>query len=356
MQGTRNNSIYQQEIQKCCEIFKGWSVVENKTILITGATGLIGVFLIDVIMDQNKRHNSNINIIALGRNEERAKERLGVYWNDIRFRFMIHDVNETFHTEDFKNNIDFIIHGASNTHPILYSKAPIDTIETNVIGTKNLLELAVAQDKCRFVFMSSVEIYGENMSDKEAFQEEDCGYLNCNTLRACYSEGKRLGETLCQAYMATYNIDVVIPRLCRVYGPTMLATDSKVFSQFMLNTVAGDDIILKSEGKQKYSYIYVFDAVTAILTIMTNGKKGEAYNISDINSDITLKELAEYMASINKTKVIYQPPNDKERRGYSIATKAILNSDKLINLGWRCQYKIHEGIRVTYNIMTNKKR
>lgn len=351
MQKIRDNLQYRKEIQQCAKMFSEWDILENKTILITGATGMIGVFLIDVIMEQNKQFNANINILAIGRNLEKAKNRLGVYWNNKDFCFIAHDVNQSFDDIKFQDNIDFIIHGASNTHPILYSKNPINTIETNVIGTKNLLELAISQERCRFVFLSSVEIYGENRSDKEAFQEEDCGYLNCNTLRACYSEGKRLGETLCQAYMSMYDLDIVIARLCRVYGPTVLASDTKVLSQFMKQAIIGADIILKSNGRQKYSYLYITDAISGVFTVMLKGKRGEAYNIADEASNITIKELAECLAKMSARKVIHETPDEIEKRGYSLATKAILNADKLKGMGWKCRYNIHQGLRITYDIL-----
>ena len=351
MKEIRKKKQYQDEIFKCSNIPLEWNIFAHKTILISGATGMIGVFLIDVLMERNKLYKDDIKIIAIGRDEEKAKNRLGIYWNVKEFQFIVHDVNKPFMTKEIKESIDFIVHGASNTHPILYSMDPIGTIEANVIGTKNLLDLGTVYKGCRFIFLSSVEIYGENRGDVEAFHEDDCGYLNCNTLRACYTEGKRLGEALCQAYISKYQSDAVILRLCRVYGPTMKKTDTKAHAQFLVNASTGNDIVLKSEGNQKYSYLYVADIITAILTIMIRGKKGEAYNVADEDSNITLKELASYIASISNVQVIYDLPDEIERKGYSIATKAILNANKLKETGWISRYNIQDGIRITYDII-----
>ena len=248
-------------------------------------------------------------------------------------------------------DMDYIIHGASNTHPVQYTLDPVGTIEANVTGTKNLLELTALMPHCRLVFLSSVEIYGENRGDTEEFTESYCGYIDCNTLRACYTEGKRLGETLCQAYIATRGIDVVIPRLCRVYGPTMLLTDTKAISQLIKKAVAGEDIVLKSEGMQLYSYLYVADIVTAILTLLLKGETGEAYNVADRSSNSSLRELAQYLANLSNREVVYELPSELESRGYSTATKALLNPDKLIALGWNSRYTLEEGLKLTYEML-----
>lgn len=353
MHGIREKERYQYQIKELAGSILEWNQLRGKIILITGATGLIGVFLIDVLMQRNKEFNDDISIIAIGRDMEKAKERLGVYWDTRQFTFIQHDVNKPYNEWFFQElkNIHFIIHAASSTHPLQYSLDPIGTIDANVLGTKNLLELAAKHKSCRFVFLSSVEIYGENRGDTELFDEEYCGYINCNTLRACYTEGKRIGETLCQAYHSAKIIDIVIPRLARTYGPTMLSTDTKAISQFINKAIEKKDIVLKSKGLQLYSYVYVADAVSAILTIMLKGKQGEAYNVADTGSDSTLKNLAEELASLAGKKVVYELPGEEERKGYSVATKALLDSVKLKSIGWESRYDIHEGLRQTYEIL-----
>lgn len=347
----RNNPAYQQQIMDCAEASVEWSLLQNKVILITGATGMIGVFLIDVLMERNKKYNDNIRIVALSRDEDKIKQRLGIYLKNQSITFLKHDVNQPITRDILPVEIDYIIHGASNTHPLQYTLDPVGTIEANVTGTRNLLELTALMPHCRMVFLSSVEVYGENRGDTEEFAESYCGYIDCNTLRACYTEGKRLGEALCQAYIATRGIDAVIPRLCRVYGPTMLPTDTKAISQLIKKAVTGENIVLKSEGKQLYSYLYVADVVTAILTLLLKGETGQAYNVADRSSNSSLKELAQYLANLNGRKVVYELPDDLESRGYSTATKALLNPDKLKALGWNSRYALGEGLELTYEIL-----
>ena len=205
---------------------------------------------------------------------------------------------------------DYLIHAASNTHPMQYSQDAIGTIATNITGTQNLLEYAVSHKTKRCCFLSSVEIYGENRGDTEKFEENYLGYIDCNTVRAGYPESKRLGEALCNAYRQTHNLEFVISRLSRVYGPTMLLTDSKAIAQFIKKAAAGEDIILKSEGNQKYSYTYVTDAASAILYTLLKGETGKAYNAADDQSDITLKDMAAYLARLAGSRVIFQLPEE----------------------------------------------
>ena len=170
-------------------------------------------------------------------------------------------------------------------------------------------------------------------------------------MRAGYPESKRCGEALCQAYKAQKGLDIVIPRPTRSYGPTMLMSDTKAISQFIKKGIAGEDIVLKSAGTQYYSYTYVADAVSGILTILLKGESGEAYNIADEHSDIMLKDLAAIIADINGKKVVFEIPDAVEAAGYSKATKARLDGRKLQALGWMPKYDIKSGIERTIRIL-----
>lgn len=337
-------NLYEQELHKLNNQSLPWEKLSGKTILISGATGMIGKCLIDVLMLCNETKHSDMRIIALSRNEARARKRFGTYWDNDYFLHLSCDVNEEIPE---CGQVDYVIHAASNTHPLQYSEDPIGTIASNVIGTKNLLDYAVSHGAKYFCFVSSVEVYGENRGDTEKFDEKYLGYIDCNTLRAGYPESKRLGETLCNAYSQTYGLAFSIPRLSRVYGPTMLPSDTKAISQFIRKAAAGENIVLKSEGNQKYSYTFVTDAVSGILYAMLMGRPGEAYNVADEQSDITLKDLAGILARIGGTQVIFELPDEKERRGYSIATKAMLDASKLRALGWAPQVHMAEGLQCT---------
>ena len=304
-----DSSIYISDIKKIAELDYAWDKLMGKCLAISGATGMIGSFLIDVLMYRNEYYNQNVKVYAFGRNEEKAKKRFGRYFDNNYFEFIMHDINTPIEEKICVNKVDYIIHAASNTHPVAYASDPIGTISANVIGTNNLLDWAVKVGCERFVFLSSVEIYGENRGDTDKFAEDYLGYIDCNTLRAGYPESKRTGEALCQAYIKQKGLDVVIPRLSRCYGPTMLSSDTKALSQFILKGVHNEDIILKSEGNQEYSYSYVGDAVSGIFKLMFDGECGSAYNVVSDNSDIMLKDLAGIIADYTGRKVIFELPD-----------------------------------------------
>lgn len=344
--------MYLLDIDYVAKLELPWEKLKSQSLLITGASGLIGSFLIDVLMRKNKLNNLDCTIYALGRNIDKAKIRFSEYWNDNKFNFIIFDINEEI-KETKINTIDYIIHLASNTHPMAYATDPIGTVTTNIIGTNNILKCARTHNTKRVVFASSNEIYGENRGDVESFDENYCGYINCNTMRAGYPESKRCGEALCQSYIKQAGLDIVIPRFTRSYGPTMLMTDTKAISQFIKKGVLGEDIVLKSAGTQYYSYTYVADAVAGLITILLKGNNGEAYNIADEKSDIMLKDLANIIARYAQREVIFELPNDTEKSGYSTATKARLSSEKLKKLGWIAKYDISTGLEQTLKILQN---
>lgn len=321
-----------------------WNQLHNKRILITGASGMIGSTLIRALMEYNHEENGNIQIVGLSRNQETAKAQLQDVMDMSEFTYVSADINCPLEDMGY---FDYMIHCASNTHPRQYSGDPIGTIMTNVLGTKNLLDYAVEHRIERFVFLSSVEVYGENRGDVDVFSEDYLGYIDCNTLRSGYPEGKRLGESMCNAYAKQHGIDFVIPRLSRTYGPALLGTDSKAISQFIHKAADGEDIVLKSKGNQLFSYTFSEDAAAAVLLIMLKGLSGEAYNVSDKESALTLAELAQILADIAGTKVIFELPDEVEKAGYSTATKAVLDASKLESLGWRARVHMREGLERT---------
>ncbi len=323
-----------------------WDKLAGKTILLSGATGMIGKCMVDLLMQCNEEIliDCPVSIIALSRGEESARRRLGGYWDKDTFRYISCDINQGIPE---CGRADYVIHAASNTHPLQYSGDPIGTITSNVIGTKNLLDYAVSCHAERFCFVSSVEVYGENRGDVDRFKEDYLGYLDCNTLRAGYPESKRVGEALCNAYAQAHRLDFVIPRLSRVYGPTMLMSDSKAIAQFIKKAAAGGDIILKSTGTQCYSYTYALDAALAVITVLLRGESGGAYNISDTESEVTLRQIAEWLAEDNGVNVSFDIPDAAEQAGYSTATKALLDTKKIEGLGWRPRTHMREGLRRT---------
>lgn len=344
------NKDYVEDIHYASSLNLPWDKFKNRSVLVSGATGLIGSFFIDVILEKNLTNSLNCTIYALGRNEEKLKARFSKFADDSHLVFMQYDIQQPLVCNEL-GTVDYVLHLASNTHPLLYSTDPIGTILTNVFGLKNMLDFSVEHHATRFAFASSNEMYGENRGDVELFDEKYCGFIDCNTLRAGYPESKRCGEALCQAYKNQKGLDVVIPRFTRSYGPTMSMTDTKAIAQFIKKGVSGEDIVLKSEGTQYYSYTYVADAVSGLLTILLFGEIGEAYNIADESGDIMLKDLAAIIAGINGKNVVFELPDTVEAAGYSKATKARLDGSKLKALGWQSKYDVKSGIERTISIL-----
>ena len=343
------NRAYLDDVKMVGDLSLPWEKLQGGSILISGATGLVGSFLTDVLMEKNES-GLDCTVYALSRNAGRAAERFSRWKGNDKLQFIPYDITKPFVRDDL-GKVDYMLHLASNTHPMQYSTDPIGTITTNIIGLYNMLDFAVDHKATRFAFASSNEIYGENRGDVEMFTEDYCGYINCNTMRAGYPESKRCGEALCQAYKAQKELDIVIPRLTRSYGPTMLMSDTKAISQFIRKGIAGEDIILKSAGTQYYSYTYVADAVSGLLTVLLCGENGEAYNIADEASDIMLKDLAAIIAQTAGKEVVFELPDAVEAAGYSTATKARLDGSKLKTLGWKPAYDIQKGLERTIEIL-----
>lgn len=341
--------LYYEDLKDVADLSLPWEKLRGSSILITGATGMIGRFLSDVLMFKNEREELSCNLYVTGRSMEKLQARFSEYKGSPFLHLVEMDIN----IGNFPDlpSMDYCVHLASSTHPVAYAIDPIGTITANIIGTRNLLEFAHSHNCKRFAFASSNEIYGENRGDTELFKEDYCGYIDCNTMRAGYPESKRCGEALCQAYIRQKNMDIVIPRLTRSYGPTLLSSDTKALTQFLRKGLAREDIVLKSEGTQYYSYTYVADAVSGLLTVLLKGECGEAYNIADLASDIRLKDLAGIIAKEARTKVVFDLPDEVEKAGFSKATKARLDSSKLQKLGWKAHYTIEEGIRRTMQMM-----
>lgn len=335
---------FSKETERCATIPIDWSRIDNKTLLITGATGMVGKYLIDVLCYRNRAFQTRTRIFAVGRNEDKFKARFSDYELNPWLQFCKADVQEPIHIEE---HLDYIIHMASNTHPRLYASDPIGTEMSNIFGTYYLLNLAAKSNGCRFLFTSSGDIYGDNRNGKPLLGEKDCGYIDCNTLRAGYIEGKRASEALCNAFKEEKGVDFVIARLCRIYGPTMQLTDSKAISQFIMNAVKGEDIVLKSQGQQVFSYLYIYDVVTALLTLMTKGESGQAYNIADDGQFLSLRELATMLANLSKKEVKFDVPEEQERKGASSFMDVRLDPSKIKSLGWEPMVNVLDGLKET---------
>ena len=347
-----NHSLYRNDIQTAASLsFIPWDKLHGTSILITGATGLIGTCLIDILMEHNRMNVSDpITVYALVRSQERLHLRFADYEADSSFHYVVQDIRAPL-PDDL--TFTYMINGASNAHPAAYAKDPVGTILINIQGLTSLLSHAVAHGTKRVLEISSIEVYGQNRGDVEAFDESYCGFIDCNTARAGYPESKRVCEALCQSYRNQYGLSVCIARPSRVYGPTMLQEDNKATAQFIHNVLRGEDIVLKSDGKQRYSYTYMLDVATAFLTVLLKGEDGQAYNVADPASIVTLGGLAEKMAEQNHCHVRYDIPSQSESAGFSHLKDGVMCADKLETLGWKALVSMNEGIAKTIQILSN---
>lgn len=340
----KQHSLYQDDLVNVLSV-PGIDELRGKKFLITGASGLIGVCLIDALMCFNKQ-GAGISLFAIGRSKEKASYRLGEYYSDPCFHFIEQDVRlplpETV-------TPDYIIPLASNTHPLAYSQYPIETIEINVMGAEFALQKAQSTG-ATVLYPSTVEIYGNARGD-DMFTEDYTGILNLSNSRSCYTESKRVSEALCQSYFAEKGINVKIVRLSRVFGPTMLMSDTKASSQFIIKALQGENIVLKSNGEQFFSYIYVADAVAAMLYVLLHGVSGHAYNIANKKCDVHLKDFAQRCAEVAGTKVVFDLPDEVEKKGFSVAMSAILCTDKLLGLGFNPHYSFNDAVSRTIRIL-----
>ena len=322
----------QEDIRAVAELPYDWARLSGKTLMISGGTGFIGSFLIDVLRYRNARYHQNIRVVSLSRRGGRSDGTVTCLAADITAPIV------------YDGPVDYMLHLASNTHPQQYADDPVGTITTNVLGCQQLLHFAAEHGAKRFLLASSVEIYGQGTP--EPVDERYSGYIDCNQARSGYNEAKRTCEALCQAYRQQYGIEAVIARLSRVFGADK-KQDTKALSQFMGKAVAGEDIVLKSRGAQRYSYCYVADAASALLFLLLDGADGEAYNVADADDGSTLGGLAERIAALAGTQVVYQIAEDAAA---SRATYALLSTDKIARLGWRPLYTVADGLARTFAI------
>ena len=338
----KENALYQQDLRNIVSM-PGIETLHGKTILITGATGMVGTHLIDALMLLG-----NVKVYAVGRDKNKAMDRLGSYYDSPLFTFVEQDVCNKF-PSDIKP--DIIIPLASNTHPLAYSQYPVETMLINIKGAEHALNLAV-ETGATVLYPSTVEVYG-NAIGEDTFSEDYTGKLNLSTSRSCYTESKRSAEAMCQSFIAEKGAKVKIVRLSRLFGPTMLMTDSKASSQFIKKALAHEDIILKSEGNQLFSYTYITDAVRAMLHVLIYGEVGTAYNISCESCDVRLKEFAGLCAQYNGKDVIFELPSETERKGFSVAQKAVLDNSRLRSIGWTPLYNMKEALWRTLDIIAS---
>ena len=332
-------SSYKQDILNIFQVDLPWGELSGCNILITGATGLIGGCLVETLMMNPKR---DYQVYASGRNQARAMERFKDFSNDESLHFIKYDVIEPL---DSDIRFDYIIHAASNGSPNFFAQKPVEVMKSNLYGLVNLMEYGLAHGMKRMLYVSSGEVYGEG--DGRVFTEDYSGYVDCAKPRSCYPSSKRAAETLCVSFVEEYGADVVIARPCHVYGPYFTEQDNRVYAQFIRNVLSGEDIVMKSTGEQFRSWCYVVDCVSALLRILLKGECGQAYNIADVKSNISIRELAETIACLGNKKVVIDIPDTDEKKGFNVVMKSVFSTEKLELLGWKANTNIKDGLRNT---------
>ncbi|MCH5255802.1 MAG: NAD(P)-dependent oxidoreductase [Lachnospiraceae bacterium] len=322
-----------------------WQKLHNSTILITGATGLIGATLVRGLMAYNDMNAGNIQVIALIRNKEKANALFEKYIAKGWVKLIVGDIMQEIVTDE---SVDYIIHGASETSSKAFVEKPVETILTAVEGSKNLLELAHKNQVKSMVYMSSMEVYG-TPNDSEPLTEDKMGYLNPMAVRSSYSESKRMVENLCVAYASEYHVPVKILRLTQTFGPGVLLDDGRVFAEFARCATHGKDICLQTQGKTKRMYLYTADAVVALLTVLTKGKNGEAYNAANSETFCSIREMAEMVAAEfgkGNCQVRIAIP-DTPNTSYNPTSEIFMDMSKIEKLGWKAE----KGLREMYERM-----
>lgn len=321
-----NNSIFEEDIKNIINDFD-MSVFDGKTILVTGATGLIGKLCVKSLLNSGY----NTQVIALVRDEEKAKN---IFGESKRLTYLVQDINQRINTT---RQVDYIIHAASTTSSKDFVEKPVETIYTAINGSRNVLEFAKNKRLEGMVYLSSLEIYGVN--EKENIKERDYGYIDILNSRSSYSESKKMVETMCISYGTEYGVPVKIARLAQTFGAGVSISDNRVFAQFAKAIINKENIILHTKGETKRNYCYTTDAVRGIFTILTKGENNNAYNVANENSYCSISEMAHLLEN-EYTKVEYKI--DEVNRGYNPTVKIALNTEKLNALGWEAKVNLKE--------------
>ncbi len=341
------NSILKRDILSVAESADvPWDKLYGKTLLITGATGFIGSFMIYALINHALNNNKQINIIALVRNRQKAESMFADYLTSGMISFCEQDVCEKITLD---TRADYIVHCASNAAPKEYSAYPVETMKTNFYGTLNLLEYSKRVEAESFLYVSTIEIYGAINGDG-LINEDDSGYIDSAKVRSCYPLSKKACETLAISYADEYGVDVKIGRLSYIFGPGMKPGDSKIVAVFPKCIANNENIVMKSKGEQLRSYTYITDAVTGLLTVLLKGVNGEAYNIASKLCTTTIAGIAETLVSLCPEKgltVKYELPSETELKRFSLIQNAVLSPEKLEALGWKPRVDLKTGLKNT---------
>ncbi len=342
----RYSEAYWNDVDRVLACVPHLEEIKGVSILITGATGMICSSLVELLLRCNRSRGAGIRIILAGRSLDRIHSRFSGFTEGEDYFYLSYDATGQ---DSLDIDADYVVHGASNADPAVLAEEPVETILANVTGLNRLLKAAGAGKSKRLLYISSSEVFGNRPSHSEEtpYCEDDYGYVDILNPRAAYPCAKRTAETLCVSYGKEFGLDTVIVRPGHIYGPSITDEDSRASAQFTRSAAAGENIVMKSAGTQLRSYCYTLDCSSAILTVLLNGDRGNAYNISNRDSVVTIRDVAEALAAAGGTKVVYEEASSREKAGYNLMTNSSLNAEKLEGLGWRALFGLEEGAQKT---------
>ena len=327
--------------------------LSGKRILITGCTGLICSAVVDVLIRWNETHEEKIIILAAARDEQKTIARFAPYTEKEWFIYVPYNSASAEKSQTIP--ADYIIHGASNASPDKIVKEPVETMLSNVFGMKCLLDQAKEQGAEKVLFISSSEVYGKK-EGSQPYKVGEYGFIDLLNPRNSYSVGKRAAETLCISYGAEYGVRSVIVRPGHIYGPTAMASDKRVSSAWAYAAARGEALVMKSDGAQIRSYCYCLDCASAILKVLIKGEDCRAYNISNPDSIISIREMAEILARSGEVELKMDLPTEAEKKGFNPMQNSSLDSEELLALGWRGLFDAERGLGHTVEILKEIKR
>ena len=319
-----------------------WRELEGKTVLVTGATGMLASYVTWLLLYLHEHAGINVSVVALCRDRQRAMDYFGQFMDKPYFHLLIQDVCEPIVSD---GPMDYIFHLAGNASPHFINTDPVGIMKCNLLGTNSVLELARQKQVSKVLFASTREVYGKN-EDAELLNESAFGSLDPLDDRSCYPESKRAAESLLKSYSLQYGVPFNTVRIAHSYGPTMrLENDGRVMADLLSDVVAGRDIVLKSSGEAVRAFLYITDAVVGMFTVLFGGENAKAYNLANETEPLSIRDLAQMLASLRKDVPIHVVTVSGDQKGYCRYRRTALNTSAIESLGWKPQISLEEGIR-----------
>ena len=338
------DNIYHRNIE--------WDLLQNCRVLITGAYGMLASYITFFLIYLREQKKINLQILLQGKDIQKAKKRFGELLSKEYIKFTGMDLNKEI---IYQGTIDYIFHAAGGANPRLYSSKPVEVIEPNVIGTYNLLEYAKKYGNKGVLIFSSGDVYGK-VDEPENISEETVGKVDQLDMHSCYSESKRMAETLAISYFREYEIPIKILRIGHTYGPTIdVKNDSRAFASFLKCVLEKKDIEMLSDGLAQRPFCYIADGVAAYFTVLFKGENGGVYNICNMEQFISMRNLANIILGFEKKeklKVKYLCRDIEDGYVENIDNKANNPSDKkLRKLGFEYHFTTEKGMERTYKFL-----